>query len=70
MTRTLSPRETDVIRLAITGQRSKQIAETLGISQRTVEVHRCHILTKLGAGNIAQAAVIYDRGRRCGDIEV
>ena len=27
-------------------------------------------LTKLGAGNIAQAAVIYDRGQRCGHIEV
>ena len=47
----LTPRELDVLRLLGQGQTSKEIGPHLGISHRTVDVHRCHILEKLGLHN-------------------
>ncbi len=45
----LSPRETEVAHLAGMGQKNREIAETLFISQRTVETHVASALRKLGA---------------------
>ena len=45
----LSPRETEVAELAGTGRKNREIAETLFISQRTVETHVASALRKLGA---------------------
>ncbi len=45
----LTPRERDVLALAIAGHPNKEIARRLGISFRTVEVHRSRILLKTGA---------------------
>lgn len=47
----LTPTETTVLRALINGRTSKWIAEDLGSSIRTVEIHRTHIRDKLGAGN-------------------
>ncbi|NTV11855.1 MAG: response regulator transcription factor [Zoogloea sp.] len=51
---TLSPREREVLELLIAGLSSKEIGDELGISKKTVEVHRCHIREKLGAGSVAE----------------
>ena len=44
----LTPRETDVLRLAALGHTNPEIAEQLHVSLRTVETHRSHIQSKLG----------------------
>ena len=44
----LSPREQEVLKLVAEGYTNKQIAETLVISEKTVERHRANILEKLG----------------------
>jgi DNA-binding NarL/FixJ family response regulator len=44
----LTPREQEVIKLVAEGYSNKQIAETLVISEKTVERHRANILEKLG----------------------
>jgi DNA-binding CsgD family transcriptional regulator len=48
---TLTPRERVVLAQIVRGFSSKEIARTLGISQRTVEFHRANILAKIGAKN-------------------
>lgn len=55
---TLTEREREVLKLAISGHASKEIAKTLGISHRTVEIHRAHVLHKTGASNILELAYI------------
>jgi two-component system response regulator FixJ len=54
----LTPRERDVVRALLAGKRNKMVAYELGISIRTVEMHRAHLLAKLGARNLAQAATM------------
>jgi FixJ family two-component response regulator len=50
----LSKRENEVMKLAVSGLTSKEIAKKLGISPRTVEVHRTHVMHKMGAANVAE----------------
>jgi two-component system response regulator FixJ len=54
----LSPRQLDIARALFGGQSNKAAAYALGISVRTVEMHRAHILTKLGVKTLAEAAVL------------
>jgi two-component system nitrate/nitrite response regulator NarL len=49
---TLTARETEVLRLVAKEFNSRQIAEILFISERTVETHRKNILRKTGASNL------------------
>ena len=49
----LTPREREVLREIATGASSKEAGRILGISPRTVEVHRARIMDKLGARNAA-----------------
>jgi two-component system response regulator FixJ len=49
----LSPREREVLELAARGLTSREIAAELGISPRTVEVHRASVMHKTGAANVA-----------------
>ncbi len=53
---TLSSREVEVMRLILDGRMNKQIADTLGIAIRTVEVHRARVLQKMGARNSVDLA--------------
>jgi len=50
----LSEREAEVLKLLVAGQKSKELARSLGISPRTVESHRAHIMYKMGATNLAE----------------
>ncbi len=54
----LTARELDVLSALVCGQSNKQIARELGISHRTVEVHRASMMTRLGARNMADAVRI------------
>lgn len=54
----LTQREMGVRDLLLEGLTSKEIAEQLGISPRTVEVHRYRVLTKCGARNAVHLARI------------
>lgn len=51
--RTLSPREKEVLQLVVDGRANKVIALDLGLSERTVEVHRGNIMDKMGAQSLA-----------------
>jgi DNA-binding NarL/FixJ family response regulator len=44
----LTPRELDVVKLIAEAYTNKQIAETLSVSEKTVESHRSNVLSKLG----------------------
>ncbi len=57
----LSDREREVLRLVAGGQATRQIARTLGITERTVKFHVTSILNKLGAENRAQAVALATR---------
>jgi FixJ family two-component response regulator len=50
----LTPRELEVLRHVISGETNKETALSLGISPRTVEVHRAAVMRKLGARNAAE----------------
>jgi two-component system response regulator FixJ len=48
---TLTPREHEVLNEIVACASNKEAATKLGISRRTVEIHRAHIMQKLGAKN-------------------
>jgi two-component system response regulator FixJ len=49
----LSPRERDVLSAVVAGKANKVIARALGISPRTIEVHRASLMRKLGATSLS-----------------
>lgn len=49
----LTPRERDVLQLITNGHSNKEAGRELGISPRTVEVHRGRVMEKFGARNVA-----------------
>ncbi len=55
-TKTLSPREWDVLRLLADGMKNREIGETLFVTENTVKTHIRGILTKLSLKNRTQAA--------------
>ncbi len=52
---TLSPRERQVLEALVAGQQNKVIAFDLGISVRTVEIHRSRMMDRLGVHQVAEA---------------
>jgi FixJ family two-component response regulator len=49
---TLTAREREVMELVVGGRHNREIAEMLGISARTVEVHKARMMAKLGAAGV------------------
>ncbi len=49
----LTPREYEVFTLVVSGMLNKQIADELGISEKTVKVHRSRVMEKTRAGSLA-----------------
>ncbi len=50
----LTPREQEVLQLVTQGKANKVMAGDLGVSQRTVEIHRARVMEKMGAQSLAQ----------------
>lgn len=60
----LTPRESEVLDVIATGASNKEVGRRLGISPRTVEVHRARIMEKLGARNSADLVrIVLSEGR-------
>ena len=54
----LTPREYEVMRLVITGLLNKQIALQLGITERTVKVHRGRVMEKMQIDSLAELVIL------------
>jgi RNA polymerase sigma factor (sigma-70 family) len=57
----LSRREREVMQLVVSGNSNREIAETLGISPKTVEVHRSRVMSKMRAESLAALVQMNNR---------
>jgi|TARA_A100001391_G_scaffold12284_4_gene7181 FixJ family two-component response regulator len=55
----LTPRERETLEAVVSGLSNKGIAEALSISPKTVELHRAHMMHKMGAGSVAEVVKLY-----------
>ena len=56
----LTPRETEVFAFVVTGMLNKQIAIELGVGEKTIKVHRAHVMEKMRAGSVAELVRLAD----------
>ncbi len=54
----LSRREKEVMALVVTGRANREIAEDLGISPKTVEVHRSRVMSKMKAASLPELVTL------------
>ncbi len=52
----LTPREAQIMKLLVAGRTPKEIAFSLGLSRKTVDVHKGHIMTKMQADSLLELA--------------
>ena len=57
----LTPREREILTHVVAGKSNKMIAATLGISQRTVEVHRARVMQKTRVDSLAELVRFVER---------
>lgn len=57
----LTPRERDVLALVVAGLLNKQIADRLGIAEKTIKVHRGRVMQKMEAGSVADLVRMTER---------
>lgn len=57
----LTPRERQVCDLVVAGLLNKQIAAELDLSEKTVKIHRGHMMHKLGVGSVAELTLLIER---------
>jgi FixJ family two-component response regulator len=56
----LTPRETEVFALVVTGMLNKESAAALGVGEKTVKVHRARVMEKMQAGSLAELVRLAD----------
>jgi FixJ family two-component response regulator len=57
----LTPREQEVMALVVSGQLNKQAAAELGISEKTIKVHRARVMEKMEVESLAELVLIAQR---------
>lgn len=63
----LTPREREVMDQVVIGKHNREIAETLGISARTVEVHKARMMSKLGVAGVPDLVRLSLTGQESGN---
>jgi len=61
----LTPREREVLTWVVTGIRNKQVASELGTVEKTIKVHRAHVMQKLEVDSLPALVRIADRMGLC-----
>ena len=59
----LTPREREVMDMVVDGKANKVIAIDLGLSQRTVEIHRARVMSKMAVDSVSQLVQMVMRAR-------
>jgi FixJ family two-component response regulator len=62
----LTPREREVMSLIVTGKLNKQVAGDLGTTEKTIKVHRAHVLQKMQVQSLAQLVPLAEKLRMMG----
>jgi len=59
----LTPREQEVLDHVVTGKLNKQIADDLGVVEKTIKVHRAHVMEKMKVQSVAELVRLTERAR-------
>jgi two-component system, LuxR family, response regulator FixJ len=62
----LTPREREVMDLVVSGKPNREIAEQLGLSAKTIEVHRAHVMHKLRVDSLAELVRLHMAHKKSG----
>jgi FixJ family two-component response regulator len=60
----LTPREKEVLNFVVAGHLNKQIASIMGVAEKTIKVHRGHIMQKLQVQSVAELVRMQEKVKR------